>query len=328
LYKKILVTGGAGFIGRETVKGLLNEGYDVRAFDLAEQHLRHKEKMEEISALGNLELSYGSILDRNAVREAMRDIDAVFHLAAMLGVKKTEDDMLGCIEVNITGTDNVLDAAVAHSIKKFIFASSSEVYGEPDTNPINETQSTKGKTVYGVTKIAGEELTKGYHQKYPSMNYSIVRFFNTYGEGQIAQFVITKWVLNVLQGKNPVVYGDGKQLRSYGHVEDVVGGLKLILENSISHGKTYNLGNSNQIKSLSELAQLVIDTVSPKDNLHVELLEGFDGADRNAEREIHTRYCDTSLAHKELGYEPKISVEEGIKRIASQAKIHKDWPKS
>lgn len=328
MYKKILVTGGAGFIGRETVKGLLNEGYDVRAFDLAEQHLRHKEKMEEISALGNLELSYGSILDRNAVREAMRDIDAVFHLAAMLGVKKTEDDMLGCIEVNITGTDNVLDAAVAHSIKKFIFASSSEVYGEPDTNPINETQSTKGKTVYGVTKIAGEELTKGYHQKYPSMNYSIVRFFNTYGEGQIAQFVITKWVLNVLQGKNPVVYGDGKQLRSYGHVEDVVGGLKLILENSISHGKTYNLGNSNQIKSLSELAQLVIDTVSLKDNLHVELLEGFDGADRNAEREIHTRYCDTSLAHKELGYEPKISVEEGIKRIASQAKIHKDWPKS
>lgn len=328
MYKKILVTGGAGFIGRETVKGLLNEGYDVRAFDLAEQHLRHKEKMEEISALGNLELSYGSILDRNAVREAMRDIDAVFHLAAMLGVKKTEDDMLGCIEVNITGTDNVLDAAVAHSIKKFIFASSSEVYGEPDTNPINETQSTKGKTVYGVTKIAGEELTKGYHQKYPSMNYSIVRFFNTYGEGQIAQFVITKWVLNVLQGKNPVVYGDGKQLRSYGHVEDVVGGLKLILENSISHGKTYNLGNSNQIKSLSELAQLVIDTVSPKDNLHVELLEGFDGADRNAEREIHTRYCDTSLAHKELGYEPKISVEDGIKRIASQAKIHKDWPKS
>ena len=157
---------------------------------------------------------------------------------------------------------------------------------------------------------------------------SIVRFFNTYGEGQIARFVITKWVLNVLQGKNPVVYGDGKQLRSYGHVEDVVGGLKLILENSISHGKTYNLGNSNQIKSLSELAQLVIDTVSPKDNLHVELLEGFDGADRNAEREIHTRYCDTSLAHKELGYEPKISVEEGIKRIASQAKIHKDWPKS
>ena len=328
MYKKILVTGGAGFIGRETVKGLLHEGYDVKAFDLAEQHLRHKDIMEQIGSQGNLELSYGSILDRNAVREAMKDIDAVFHLAAMLGVKKTEDDMLGCIEVNITGTDNVLDAAVAHGVKKFIFASSSEVYGEPDSNPINENQSTKGKTVYGVTKIAGEELTKGYNQKYPSMNFSIVRFFNTYGEGQVAQFVITKWVLSVLKGENPIVYGDGRQLRSYGHVEDVIEGLKLILKNSISNGKTYNLGNSSQIKTLNELAQLVIDIVAPSTELKVEILESFDGADRNADREIHTRYCDTSLANKELGYNPKISVEEGIKRIAAQAKIHQDWPKS
>tara|TARA_B100000902_G_C27311399_1_gene918654 strand:+ start:364 stop:1350 length:987 start_codon:yes stop_codon:yes gene_type:complete len=328
MHKKILVTGGAGFIGRETVKGLLSDGYDVVAFDLAEQHIRHKDLMAEIGKLGNLDLKFGSILDRNAVRDAMKNIDAVFHLAAMLGVKKTEDDMLGCIEVNITGTDNVLDAAVAHNVKKFIFASSSEVYGEPDSNPINETQSTKGKTVYGVSKIAGEELAKGYNQKYPSMDYTNVRFFNTYGEGQVAQFVITKWVLNVMNNKNPIVYGDGEQLRSYGHVEDVIRGLKLILKNPISNGKTYNLGNSTQIRSLRELAELVIEIVNPSQKLKVEVLDTFDGSDRIAEREIHTRYCDTSLANKDLGYTPSITVEEGIKRIAAQAKIHSDWPSS
>ena len=325
-YKRILITGGAGFIGRETTKKLLNAGYEVTCFDLAEQHMRHSAMLKEIGKIGKLQLKFGSILDRNALREAMSNIDVVFHLAAMLGVKKTEEQKLGCIEVNITGTDNIFNAAVAHSVQKVIFASSSEVYGEPIKNPISEEQPTQGKTVYGVTKMAGEELAKGYSQRYPSVENTIVRFFNTYGEGQVAQFVLTKWVMNVMQGKNPIVYGDGEQVRSYGHVDDVTDGLKLILENPVSNGKTYNLGNSSQIRTLKELAQQVIDIVNPSAGLKVEVLGDFEGADRVAEREIHARYCDTTFAQKELGYDPKITVEEGIRRIASQVKIHHDWP--
>lgn len=325
-YKRILITGGAGFIGRETTSKLLDAGYEVVCFDLAEQHLRHSVVLKEIGEKGKLQLKFGSILDRNALREAMPGVDAVFHLAAMLGVQKTEKQKLGCIEVNVTGTDNVLNAAVAHGVQKVIFASSSEVYGEPEENPISEEHPTQGKTVYGVTKMAGEELAKGYSQRYPDLAYTIVRFFNTYGEGQVAQFVLTKWVMNVLQAKNPVVYGNGEQLRSYGHVDDVTDGLKLILENPVSNGKTYNLGNSTQIRSLKELAQQVIDIVNPLANLKVEVLGDFEGADRVAEREIHTRYCDTTFAQKELGYDPKVTVEEGIRRIASQVKIHNDWP--
>ncbi len=323
---RVVVTGGAGFIGRETIRKLVIAGYDVLCFDLAEQIARHKEALTAIGTLGNLKLAYGSILDRNSLRDAMEGADMVIHLAAMLGVKKTEDNKLGCIEVNINGTDNVLAAAVTHGIKKFVFASSSEVYGEPDTNPISERQTTKGKTVYAVTKITGEELTKGYHQRYPSMNFTIIRFFNTYGEGQVAQFVLAKWVMNALQGKNPIVYGDGNQVRSYGHVDDVTDGVRLILENNNSNGKTYNLGNSTQVRTLKELAQQVIDIVAPDKELEVEVLGDFNGADRISEREIHIRYCDTTYANNDLGYKPKITIEEGIRRIAAQVKIHSDWP--
>ena len=323
---RVVVTGGAGFIGREAIRKFVAAGYDVLCFDLAEQISRHKAILNEIGELGCLTLAHGSILDRNSLRNAMDGADIVIHLAAMLGVKKTEDNKLGCIEVNITGTDNVLAAAATHGVKKFIFASSSEVYGEPDTNPITELQTTKGKTVYAVTKIAGEELTKGYNQRYPSMDFTIIRFFNTYGEGQVAQFVLAKWVMNALQGINPVVYGDGNQTRSYGHVDDVTKGVQMIIENKKSNGKTYNLGNSTQVRTLKELAQQVIDIVAPNKDLKVEVLGNFDGADRIPEREIHIRYCDTSYANRELGYEPKITVEEGIRRIAAQVKIHSDWP--
>jgi len=326
MYRRIVVTGGAGFIGRETVRKLVSSGYEVVCFDLAEQIERHRETLEDIAKLGSLSLAQGSILDRNAVRDVMNGANVVIHLAAMLGVKKTEDQKLGCMEVNINGTDNILNAAVAHGVKKFIFASSSEVYGEPDHNPISETQDTKGKTVYAVTKIAGEELTKGYNQKYPKLDYTIIRFFNTYGEGQVAQFVMAKWVRNVLEGQNPVVYGDGKQTRSYGHVDDVTEGVKSIIEDQNSNGNVYNLGNSTQVMTLVELAQRVIDLVGADKGLKVDVLGDFEGADRVPEREIYIRYCDTSRAEADLGYRPSISVDEGIRRIATQETIHIDWP--
>lgn len=324
--KRIVITGGAGFIGRESVRKFVLSGYDVVCFDLAEQISRHREFLDDVAKKGKLTLIAGSILDRNAIRHAIKGSDVVLHLAAMLGVKKTEDNKLSCIEVNINGTDNVLNAAVSHGVKKFVFASSSEVYGEPNRNPIKETDDTKGKTVYAVTKLAGEELTKGYNQLYPSMDYTIIRFFNTYGEGQVAQFVISRFVQAVLAGKNPVVYGDGKQTRSYGHVDDVTVGVQTVIENPVSNGKVYNLGNSSQVMTLVELAQRVIDLIAPDKGLKVEVLGDFNGADRIPEREIHIRYCDTSHAQKELGYTASITVDEGIRRIAAQAVIHADWP--
>lgn len=325
--KSILVTGGAGFIGRELVRKLVTAGYQVVAFDLAEQFARHEEIFGQYRKDGRLRLVSGSILDRTAVRSAMTSVDSVIHLAAMLGVRKTEENRLGCIEININGTENVLSASVMNGVKKFVFASSSEVYGEPRINPITEDLETQGKTVYAVTKMAGEELVKGYNQLYPHFNYSIVRFFNTYGEGQVAQFVLMRFVKNVLEGKNPVVYGDGSQVRSYGHVDDVTDGVIKVMENPAANGKVYNLGNSKQVISLKDLAQRVIDILAPNKGLRVEIVGSFEGTDRLPEREIHARYCDTSKAERDLGYQPRITIDEGIRRIAESGQIHADWPR-
>lgn len=324
-YRSIVVTGGAGFIGREMVKKLLSLGYRVIAFDLAEQFARHERFFQALQG-GDLRLAAGSVLDRTALRGAIKNSDVVIHLAAMLGVRKTEENRLGCIEINITGTENVLNACVMNNCRKVIFASSSEVYGEPTTNPVREGDETKGKTVYAISKLAGEELVKAYHQLYPELKYTIVRFFNTYGEGQVAQFVLARFVKAVLEGRNPVVFGDGAQVRSYGHVDDVTQGVVAALERDCADARTYNLGNSTQVMTLKDLAQKVIDTLAPERGLKVEVLGNFDGSDRIAEREIHIRYCDTTRAATELDYRPTITVEEGIRRIAAFGPIHSDWP--
>jgi len=322
--KKILVTGGAGLIGLTLIKKLVDLGHSVICFDLAEQLLRQEEVLQEIKASGDLQLVPGTIMDKWGLTSVMQDCDAVFHLAAMLGVKRTEDNRLRCMDININGTDSVLQACVQNRVEHVIIASSSEVYGEPSHNPIKETDETKGKTVYAVSKLAAEELTIGYNQIHKDLNYTIVRFFNTYGERQVAQFVLSRFVKRVLNVENPLVYGDGKQTRSFCHVDDSTDGLIRILDNPIARNKTYNIGNSNEVYSLTEAAQKTIDTLAQNKGLFVELVE-FDESDRVSDREIHHRYCDTSLAQKELGYTAKVNLTEGIQRIADMNSIPDDW---
>ena len=324
--KKIFVTGGGGFIGRAVVKRLLENGSSVVAFDLSEQLLLHSDTLNEYSSIGSLELVDGTILDKRRLQGTISDCDAVIHLAAMLGVRRTEENKLSCLEVNIAGSDCVLAACAAHNISRVLLASSSEVYGEPITNPIKEDDITQGKTVYAVTKLASEELIKGYHQLFPKLKYTIMRFFNTYGEGQVSQFVLSKFVHAVLSGKNPVVYGDGSQLRGYGHVDDISRGVADLLWNEKTYNKTYNLGNSKEVYTLQQVAQMTIDILRPDTGLRVEILGGFDGTDRATHREIHKRYCDTTRAHEDFGFEAKVTIEEGIKRIAKQEIFHHDWP--
>lgn len=322
--KRVLITGGGGMIGLALATNLLRKGYSVRCFDLYEQFLRRREEVQGLKKLGDVEIVPGTIMDRWSIALATKECDAVVHLAAMLGVRRTEENRLLCLDVNVNGTDNVLNACVQNGVSHVVLASSSEVYGEPTRNPVQEDDETKGKTVYAVTKLAAEELAKGYHQICPSFDYNIVRFFNTYGEGQVAQFVLSRFVKRVLAGENPVVYGDGLQQRSFCHVTDAVEGVALILGSQQARNRVYNIGNSREVYTLREVAQKVIDTLGPDRGLSVDVV-GFDGADRTAEREIVTRYCDTTRAAKELGFKASVTLEDGIRRIAAAPEIHDSW---
>jgi UDP-glucose 4-epimerase len=323
-FKKVIVTGGAGCIGIPLSKHLSERGVEVVLFDLHEQINAVKDYIDP-----KIHVFSGSILDNSAIREAMIGCDAVVHLAAHLGVKRTEVNKLRCLDINIDGTKKVLDASIANGgIKKFIFASSSEVYGEPLENPISETDITQGKTIYAVSKLAGEEYVKAFHHEFPHMQYSILRYFNTYGPHQIVQFVITKFIHNVLRGKAPIVYGDGLQTRSFNFSDDTARGTADALFMSEADNKVINIGNSKEPINLIDLANLVIKICGKENEISVDIRNTFDSTDRLPEREIHQRYCNTALAENLINYVPQVKLEDGIKKIIEIGKFPSNWQAS
>jgi UDP-glucose 4-epimerase len=319
MHAPVLVTGGAGCIGIQVVRELDRRGIEVHVLDLGEQIARVRQALPH-----RAKVFYGSILDVSSIREAMDGCGSVIHLAALLGVRRTEVNRLRCLEINVDGTKKVLDCAIQYRIKRFVFASSSEVYGEPTHNPITEETVTQGKTVYAISKLAGEELCIGYAQRYPGFEYVILRFFNAYGPYQAAQFVLPRFIHNAVNGKPIVINGTGEQVRSYCYSEDTGRGVVDALFRPEAAGQVINLGSSERPISLKELADLVI-AISGNSELEIRYAEDFSGTDRHADREIHRRYCSGEKAQHMLGFSPKVSLEEGISRIIELKSIFEKW---
>ena len=332
---RVLVTGGSGFIGQPIVADLLEAGHDVCIFDLQERI--HQQQEIEVSSpsagkkrkvdVKRPTFKMGSILDKNAVNDACAGVDLVVHLAAMLGVRKTEDQRLGCLQVNIEGTINVLEAIVKENVKKLIFASSSEVYGDAHVVPTPEVTPVQPSSVYGVSKVAGEEYVRSYAMRY-GFDFVITRFFNAYGEGQVAEFVMSRFVLACRDANGPICYGDGSQIRSFCHVDDIARGVRLIIsklssadaaERATVNKEIFNIGNMAEPTSIHDLAKVVVKvaaTFLPQKTLAIKLVP-FSESDRESSREFRKRMPDTRKAREILGYVPSVSLEEGVNRMMS-----------
>lgn len=321
-YKKILVTGGAGCIGIQVCNQLAKAGQKVVLFDLYEQINTVRSFLDK-----RIEVFFGSILDISSIREAIRGCDGVIHLAAYLGVRRTELNKIRCLEINIDGTKNVLNACSLNSVKKIIFASSSEVYGEPLVNPVTEQEITKGKTVYAISKLAGEELVKAYHDEF-KIGYTILRYFNTYGPHQISQFVIPKFIKMASENKSPVIYGDGTQERSYNFSADSAKATIKCLFSSKTNSKIINIGNSEELINLKDLANLVIKICGKSKKLKAIYKLNFKKTDRKKEREINKRFCSTNLAKKLINYKPTTKLELGLKKVLKAGVSKKKWATS
>ena len=306
-------------IGLEICCQLSEMDFEVHLFDLGEQIKRIGNVIPE-----TVRTYYGSVLDLSSLRSAMEGCDIVFHLGAMLGVRRTEADKLRCIEINIEGTKNVLECAVQQRIRKVVFSSSSEVYGEPLKNPITEEFATQGKTVYAVSKLAGEELCNAFSQQYP-LEYTILRYFNCYGPYQTAQFVITKFISNVLNGVSPVINGDGKQIRSYTYVSDTARATILAALSQKTNREILNIGYGRSPVTLKELAEMIIDIGGKKGILEPEYRKNFKNTDRSRDREIFERFCDSSKAQKLLEWKPEVSIKKGIRKIMDKGVIFDRW---
>lgn len=321
-FKKILVTGGAGCIGIQVCNKLVKVGQKVVLFDLYEQINTIKKFLDK-----RVEVYFGSILDVSSVREAIRGCDGVIHLAAYLGVRRTELNKIRCLEINIDGTKNVLNACSLNNVKKIIFASSSEVYGEPLLNPVTEKEITKGKTIYAISKLAGEELTKAYYDEF-KINFSILRYFNTYGPHQVSQFVIPKFIKMVTENKSPVIYGDGTQERSYNFSADSAQATIKCLYSKKTNSKVLNIGNTNELINLKDLANLVIKVCGKNEKLKPILKGNFKNTDRKKDREIKKRFCSTKLAKKLINYKPFTKLEKGLKEVLKVGVSKNKWATS
>ena len=306
---KVLVTGGNGLIGKSVVNALLKKELSVRSMDLSKNSIK------------GIEHFVGSILDVNNVNQAVRGCDAVIHLAAKLGVKRTETHRLETLNLNIQGTVNILEACVKNDIKKVIFTSSSEVYGDQDVEFISETCHRNPKSIYGVTKLAAEEYLQAYNNYY-GLDYTILRYFNVYGPGQVAEFVLPRFIKAVMDSESPTIYGDGSQIRSFCYVDDIARGTLLTLLSKKADSEVFNLGNDEDKITLLETAKKVIE-ISGK-NLTPRLVP-FNDADRTAGRDISKRIPDISKARKVLGYEPEVFLEEGIKKVMAAGRIVQSW---
>ena len=306
---KVLVTGGNGLIGKSLIKILLNEGIHVRAMDLTK------------SDITGTESCAGSILDINNINQAVRGCDAVIHLAAVLGVKRTETLRLESLNVNILGTVNILDACIKNNVKKIVYVSSSEVYGDQGDKLISETCTPRPKSIYAITKLASEEYVKAYTSSY-NIDYSILRYFSVYGPSQVAEFVIPRFIRSAMDSKPLLVYGNGGQIRSFCYVDDIARGTVLALIKDEANSEIINIGNNNDVMTILETANKIIK-ISKKE-LSVKLVP-FNKADRTKKRDINKRIPDISKAKELLDYEPKIHFDEGVKRVMESKDIPLSW---
>lgn len=300
---RVLVTGGSGLIGSYVVKELLKRQHEVVIYDIKKNIYNQDDKL--------VTFQWGSVLDPFSLSLAAKGCDYVIHLAALMGVQKTEKNKLACLYINIQGTINVLEASIKENIKKLVFTSSSEVYGNSRVTPISEDVPLAPISVYGVSKLTSEEYLRAYKHEY-GLDYSVVRYFNVYGNLQETNFVIPRFVKMVKEGTAPTVYGDGSQIRTFCHVEDAASGTVDTLFSERCSGEAVNIGNDTEPISIVELANKIIRTGKSK---AVPQLVPYEESDRNLSREIKVRIPSIAKARDLIGYTPQISLDEGIERL-------------
>ena len=314
---KILITGGAGFIGSHLVDHLITKGDQVIVLDDLSGSSNNNLVGQNKST--NLEIVNGSILNQELVTKLMKDVKHCYHLAAALGVEKINNDPITTFETNLKGSQIVLDAA-ANIGARTLLASSSEVYGKNPTMPLNE----ESDRVLGSSQVARwsyseakamDELHAFELYKDKSFLVSIARFFNTVGPRQSGSYgmVLPRFIKAALSNQPLTVYGDGTQSRTFCSVTDVVDALVLLMDSKESIGQAFNIGSTNEI-TITELAQKVINLTDSKSEIvykkHSEVFgDHFEEPQR--------RVPDVSKIKQAVGWQPKQSLDNVIIEIAN-----------
>jgi len=306
-FSRILVTGGAGFIGSNLVSRLMKEGYWVIVLDNFQSG--RVENVSRYLHADNFKLVRGDVRDRDVVREAMDNVDAVVHLAALIDVEESMKNPSEVLDVNINGTFNVLERATINNVKKFVFASSTAVYGEQNPLPLKEDYPIKPISPYAASKASAECYCRAFNYCY-GVNTVILRYFNVYGPGQKHNFygsVITKFLRNGFNSEPLIIYGDGEQTRDFVFVNDAVDATVLALESDNSTDEIFNVC-TGKFTTVKKLAQIVKDLVGR--DMHVVY-------DKPRKGDIKNNYGDPAKAEKILGFKAKTSLKDGLEKTVN-----------
>lgn len=260
---RVMVTGADGFIGSHLVEELVMKGYQVRAFVLYNS-FNTWGWLDTLSdkIMANIEVFQGDIRDYNGVEEAMRNVDAVFHLAALIAIPFSYHSPDTYVDTNIKGTLNVLQAARKLGTDRVLITSTSEVYGSARYIPIDENHPFQGQSPYSATKIGADRLAESFYRSF-QMPVSIVRPFNTYGPRQSARAVIPTIITQLLAGKTEIKLGSLIPTRDFNYVKDTVHGFISIYESDKTIGEEINISTQKEI-SIGDLAQMLIDQINPQ----------------------------------------------------------------
>lgn len=303
--KKILVTGGAGFIGSHLVDALVNIGAKVTVIDNLQAG-----KIENLSkSLSKIKFIKGDIRDKNTIDKIVKNQDIVFHIAANASVPYSVKNPEYDFTTNTVGTYNLLKASLKYKIKKFIYASSAGVYGEPYYIPIDEEHPTNPISPYGASKLAGEKLGLSYFNAY-KLDFVSLRIFNTYGPRQ-RRYVLYDFLLKLNKNKDYLeILGNGKQQRDFSYITDTINAFMLIAKKKTIH-RIYNISGERPI-SIKELAEMLINILNFKNTKIIFTKKSWAG-------DIKKLVGDISRI-KEIGFRPKVKLEDGLRKTISEFK--------
>jgi UDP-glucose 4-epimerase len=304
---KVVVTGGAGFIGSNLVKQLLRDRHEVTVLDdLSSGYRTNLEPFAEIRFIE------GDIRDEHAVSEAIRGTEVVFHLAASVGNKRSIDHPIKDAEINVIGTLRILEAARRAGVRKIVTSSSAGIFGELKTIPIREDHPAEPDSPYGCTKLCGEKECIAYSKLY-DLEAICLRYFNVYGPNQ--RFdpygnVIPIFAFKMLRGEPLTIFGDGEQTRDFVNVRDVVQA-NIRSANAGGISGAFNIGSGGRIT----INRLVVH-LSDASGITPEVQHGSPRPG-----DVRHSLADITAARKAFGFEPSVSLEEGLKEYMDWARV-------
>ncbi len=307
-----LVTGGGGFIGSHITERLLSEGHDVRVLDnFSTGKTENLELPRGSGRWGRLDVMPGDITDGALVTRAMSGVQWVFHQAAIPSVPRSVADPIASNHANVTGTLTLLTAARDAGVKRFIYASSSSVYGESPALPKVETMTPAPLSPYAVSKLTGEYYAGVFHRLYGLPTVGL-RYFNVFGPrqdpGSEYAAVVPKFITAIAKGQPPTIFGDGEQTRDFTYVSNAVdANLKAATASESAFGGSYNVACGARISLLELVAMingLLGASVTPR---HTEARAG----------DVKHSLAGIEAARAQLGYEPRVGVEEGLAQTAA-----------